>query len=125
MLRTSRGVLDLLSSSLVGTRKTQPYALTVETQTFQHHGRNSTSTACLHGPSRQPTRPVLIRQPTGLVSSKLPTRLVHSRDPGRVFQSTQILSPSLPVMTSFTLQPHFLSGVYYDNCDCHILCTRA
>ena len=24
-----------------------------------------------------------------------------------------------------SLQPHFLSGVYYDNCDCHILCARA
>ena len=28
-------------------------------------------------------------------------------------------------MMSFTLQPHFLSGVYYDNFDCHILCAWA
>ena len=33
--------------------------------------------------------------------------------------------PWLPGMTSFTLQSYFLSGVYYDNCDCHILCTPA
>ena len=33
----------------------------------------------------------------------------------RVFQNTQILSPSLPGMTSFTLQSHFLSSIYYDN----------
>ena len=43
-LGTSRGVLDLLSSSLVGTRKTLPYASTVETPNSQHHGLNSTST---------------------------------------------------------------------------------
>ena len=41
------------------------------------------------------------------------------------FQNPQILSPSLLGMTSSTLQPHFLSGVYYDNGDCHILCARA
>ena len=28
----------------------------------------------------------------------------------RLFQNLQILSPSLPGMTSFTLQPHFLLG---------------
>ena len=33
--------------------------------------------------------------------------------------------PSLPGMTSFTLQTHFLSGVYYDDCDCNILCALA
>ena len=32
---------------------------------------------------------------------------------------------SLPGMTSFTLKPHFLSGVYYDNVDCHMFCARA
>ena len=41
------------------------------------------------------------------------------------FQNLQILSPSLLGMTSFTLQPHFLFRVYYDNCDCHILCVQA
>ena len=29
---------------------------------------------------------------------------------------------SFPGMTSSTLQPHFLSKVYYDNCNCHIQC---
>ena len=84
-LGTSRRASDLLSSSPVGIQKTQPYALTVETQTSQHHGLNSTSTVRLHGPSRLITRPVTIRQPTGLVPSKLPTRLAHSRDPTDVF----------------------------------------
>ena len=69
----SRGVLDLLLSSLVGTRKTQPYALMVETQTSQHHRRNSTSTVRLYSPSRLPTRLVPIRQPTRLLLSKNPT----------------------------------------------------
>ena len=41
------------------------------------------------------------------------------------FKFFQILSPSLPSMISSTLQPNFLSGVYYDNGDCHILCVRA
>ena len=38
------------------------------------------------------------------------------------FKIFQILSPSLLGMISSTLQPHFLSGVYYDNGECHILC---
>ena len=63
--------------------------------------------------------------PTGLAPGKLPTRLAYSRVPNcRVFHTTQILSPSLPGM-SFTLQPHLLFGVYYDNWDCHIHCARA
>ena len=37
----------------------------------------------------------------------------------------QIISPSLLGMTSSTLQSYFLSGVYYDNGDCHILFARA
>ena len=43
----------------------------------------------------------------------------------RLFQNTHILRPSLPGMASFTLQFHFLSGVYYDNYDCNILCAWA
>ena len=38
------------------------------------------------------------------------------------FKIFQISSPSLLGMTSSTLQPHFLSGVYYDNGD-YPLCT--
>ena len=41
------------------------------------------------------------------------------------FKIPQFLSPSLPGMTPFSLQPHFLLGVYYENCDCQILCARA
>ena len=42
-----------------------------------------------------------------------------------LFQIFKFSGPSLPGMTSFTLQPFFLSGVYYDNFDCYILCARA
>ena len=41
------------------------------------------------------------------------------------FKIFKFPGPCLPGMTSFTLQLHFLSGVYYDNCDCHILCAQA
>ena len=44
------------------------------------------------------------------------------RDFFKIFQN---LIPSPLGMTSSTLQPHFLSGVYYDNSDGHILCARA
>ena len=40
------------------------------------------------------------------------------------FKIFQILRPSILGMTSSTLKPHFLSGVYYDNGDCHILCVN-
>ena len=40
------------------------------------------------------------------------------------FKIFKFSGPSLPGMTSSTLQHHFLSGVYYDNCDCRILCAR-
>ena len=42
-----------------------------------------------------------------------------------LFKILRFSGPSLPGMTSSTLQSHFLSGVYYDNGDCHILCARA
>ena len=41
------------------------------------------------------------------------------------FKNLKFSGPCLPSMMSSTLQPHFLSGVYSDNGDCHILCTRA
>ena len=41
------------------------------------------------------------------------------------FQNPQILNTSLLGMPSSTLQSHFLSGIYYDNDDCHILSARA
>ena len=42
-----------------------------------------------------------------------------------LFQNPQILRTISSGVTLSTLQPYFLSGVYYDNCDCHILCARA
>ena len=41
------------------------------------------------------------------------------------FKNLKFSGPSLPGMTSSPLQPHFLSGVNYDNSDGNILCTRA
>ena len=41
------------------------------------------------------------------------------------FKILKFSGPSLPGMTSSIFQPHFLSGVYYDNGDCHILIARA
>ena len=41
------------------------------------------------------------------------------------FLKSSNLRPSLLGMTSSTLQPHFLSGIYHDNSDCHILCVQA
>ena len=41
------------------------------------------------------------------------------------FKILKFSGPIVPGMKSFTLQSHFLSGVYYDNDDCHILCARA
>ena len=41
------------------------------------------------------------------------------------FKIFKFSGPSLSGMMLFTLQPRFLSGVYYDNCVCHILCAQA
>ena len=75
--------------------------------TSHHHGRTPTSTVCLNGRE-------LNCLPTW---SKVNSRLFF-----KIFKFSE---PLLPGMTSFTLQLHFLFGVYYDNCDCHILCARA
>ena len=48
------------------------------------------------------------------INSKLP-----------LFQNLQILRTITSEHDVIHTQPHFLSGVYYDNCDCHILCVRA
>ena len=60
-----------------------------------------------------------------MARSQFPTALPTVNSKLTSFSKFPILSPSLPGMTSFTLQPYFQSGVYYDNCDCHILCARA
>ena len=48
--------------------------------------------------------------------------IVQSQLPTLFFKIFKFSGPSLLGITSFTLQPHFLSGIYYDNYDCHILC---
>ena len=74
---------------------------------FRLYDRNSilsateaeNSTACFHGPMSTPN--------------------------WLFFKILKFSWPSLLGMTSSTLQPHILSGVYYDNSDCHILFTWA
>ena len=58
-------------------------------------------------------------------TTQLSPNFVQSQLPILFFKIFKFLGPSLPGMTSFKLQPHFLSGVYYHNSDCHILCARA
>ena len=62
-----------------------------------------------------------------LLHTMVGTQLLHTMVGTQLLFSKilQILSPSLPGMTSSTLQSRFLSGAYYDNGDCHILCARA
>ena len=42
-----------------------------------------------------------------------------------LFQNLQILRTIASRHDVIHTPAHFLSGVYYDNCDCHILCERA
>ena len=73
------------------------------------------SIVCLHGPISNPQ-----------LHGQISTSQHHGRNSTESFSKIlQILGPSLPGMTSFTLQPHFLSGFYYDNGDCHIHRVRA
>ena len=55
-------------------------------------------------------------QKTQLVDSMVQSQLQLT-----LFQNPQILRTISSGMTSSTLQPNFLSAVYYDNGDCHIL----
>ena len=80
------------------------------------------STLCLN------CRKLNLHFPSSNLNSQLNVRDLNSLPPWsninpqlNLFQNPQIL----PGMTSSTLHPHFLSGVYYDNGDCHILCKRA
>ena len=58
-------------------------------------------------------------------TTQLSVYIVQTQLPTDSFKILKFSGPSLPGMTSFTVQPHFLSGVYYDNFDCHIVCVRA
>ena len=104
---TSRCVLDLNSSSLVGTFR---------------NGRKLNSMA-----ENSISAPMAEAQLFGfMVQSQILNFSTRWSDPNWIFfKIFQILSPSLLGMTSSTLQPHFLSMVCYDNGDCHILCARA
>ena len=46
-----------------------------------------------------------------------PTVCLHGPQSTPNYGIFKCSGPSLPGMTSFTHKPHFLSGVYYDNCD--------
>ena len=93
---TSHGVLDLNSSLPVEILKTQLLDSMAESPTTSSMVKIQLSNDCLHGPM--------------------------STFNWRFFKILKFSGPSLPGMTSSTLQSFFLSGVYYDNGDCHILC---
>ena len=95
------------------------------TPTSQHNRQNST---CQHQ-GRTPTVSISWSelnfnclpqwQTTQLSAYIVPSQLLIDV----FFKIFKFSGPLLPGIMSFTLQPRFLSGVYYDNCDCHILCT--
>ena len=89
--------LAMSKTSICRDPKNLTAATTVENSTLCPSGRNSI--VCLHGPI--------------------------STLNWLFFKILKFSGPSLPGMTLSTLQPHFLSGVYYDNGDCHILYARA
>ena len=90
MLGTSHGALDLNSSLLVRTQKTEPYASMVETPTSQHHGWNSTSTIYLHGPSQ-------------LSNSQLHGRELNSLCPKAETKSSYMARSHLPTNVFFKI----------------------
>ena len=78
------------------------------TPTSQNHGRTPTLTVCHWG-----------RQPNCLSTwPKVNSQLT-------LFQNLQILRTLASEHDVIHTLAHFLSGVYYDNCDCHLLCARA
>ena len=119
-LGTFRGGLDLNSSLPVEIRKIQPYTSTVETPTTRLHGRELTSLSQWQKLNCLPAWPNL-KSSTSTVCLNGP----KSTPNWLLFKIFKFSGPSLPGLTTFTLQLHFLSGVYNDNCDCHIFCVRA
>ena len=86
-------------------------AATEENSTTRLHGRNSSLD--LHSQMSTPQ----------LYASMAKNSLLCLHGPiSTLFKILKFSGPSLLGMTSSTLQPYFLSGVYYDNGDRHILC---
>ena len=78
------------------------------------------STVCFHGPMST------FNSMVGLLNTMVGPQLLNTMVGPQLtwFFKSLNLSPSLLDKTSSTLQLHFLSWVYYDNGDCHILCAR-
>ena len=109
MLATPQNVRLILWSNL-------NLSKTWSVQTSQHHDRTHLLTPwselnfnCL--PLRQTTQ-----LSSYMAQSQLPTDSFS-----KIFKFSR---PQLPGVITPTLQLHFLSGVYYDNCDYHILCPQ-
>ena len=78
-------------------------SLNGRTSTSQHHGRTQLLSTMV-GPQ--------------ILNAMVGTRL-------NLFQNHPNSQPISSGHDVFYTQPHLLSGVYYDNGDCHIFCTRA
>ena len=94
---------------------------------FSTQGERDTISTMLTVPSNPSTRSTLPRSNwPGLAEARKSTRFSQVQILTLFFQkSPQILSPSLPAMTSFTSPVLFpIRGFYYDICDCHILPTQ-
>ena len=84
------------------------------TSTSQHHGQTPTSTICLN--SRQPNclPQWQTTQPSAYIVHSQPSTASFSKS-----SNSQTIASEHDII--YTPAP-FLSGIYYDNCDCHILC---
>ena len=76
--------------------------------TSPHHGRNLTSTVCLNGKTAQLS--------VYMAKSQLPTDSFS--------KSSKSQDHRFPAWRHSHSSPNFLPGVYYDNCNCHILSAR-
>ena len=131
-----------LLSIIVGT---QFFNVIVRPQLQQSASMAVNPTLCLHGQSQPPTPwpdfnfsaslselnfstllsdPNFNRLPQWQIN-QLSVYMAQSQLPTDSFsKSSTSQDRCFWALTSFTLQPHFLSGFYYDNCDCHTLCVR-
>ena len=99
-----------------------------EFKVFRHEKRETQFLSMLTFPS-DPTTGGTPPQTTGLASASSENQLPSSSVESQLtvfFSNSEILSPSLPAMTSFTSPVTFPIWVFYcDICDCHIRPARA
>ena len=126
-LSKSRGVLELLSSSLVGTRKLYRMPQRSKPQLLNTMVGTQLLTVCLHGPSQLSNFRLLGRELNSLCSKwQRQNACLTWPEVNSQLTSFSKSPNSQPIASRHDVihtPAHFLSGVYYDNC--HILCARA